>query len=241
MALRRRTGWGADRLGAWLGLPASTCPPGPRAARASSAGRKAREPVVRYEHERAGQPPPPRHQEAGAHRGRPRAPRHRRPRPAPAGRRLGGPPRRHRRRQPPRLRRDPARRAEAARRRRFALRALRWFRDRGVRVLAGPHRQRLAPIAAGSSGRPCAGSASSTRRTRPYRPQTNGKVERWIRTVLSECLYLEVFASSRAAPPCARALHRLLQRGAPPPGHRRTDPAQRLAREAGRLRVSPTS
>ena len=33
-------------------------------------------------------------------------------------------------------------------------------------------------------------------RTRPYRPQTNGKVERWIRTVLSECLYLEVFASS---------------------------------------------
>ena len=33
-------------------------------------------------------------------------------------------------------------------------------------------------------------------RTRPYRPRTNGKVERWIRTVLSECLYLEVFASS---------------------------------------------
>jgi transposase InsO family protein len=32
-------------------------------------------------------------------------------------------------------------------------------------------------------------------RTRPYRPQTNGKAERWIRTVLSECLYLEVFAS----------------------------------------------
>ncbi len=31
--------------------------------------------------------------------------------------------------------------------------------------------------------------------TRPYRPQTNGKVERWIRTVLSECLYLEVFNS----------------------------------------------
>ena len=32
-------------------------------------------------------------------------------------------------------------------------------------------------------------------RTRPYRPQTNGKAERWIRTVLSECLYVEVFAS----------------------------------------------
>ncbi len=34
------------------------------------------------------------------------------------------------------------------------------------------------------------------KRTRPYRSQTNGKVERWIRTVLAECLYLEVFASS---------------------------------------------
>ena len=32
--------------------------------------------------------------------------------------------------------------------------------------------------------------------TRPHRPQTNGKVERWIRTVLTESLYLEVFASS---------------------------------------------
>ena len=33
-------------------------------------------------------------------------------------------------------------------------------------------------------------------RTRPYRPRTNGRVERWIRTVLAECLYVEVFASS---------------------------------------------
>ena len=32
--------------------------------------------------------------------------------------------------------------------------------------------------------------------TEPYRPRTNGKVERWIRTALTECLYLEVFASS---------------------------------------------
>jgi transposase InsO family protein len=29
-----------------------------------------------------------------------------------------------------------------------------------------------------------------------YRPQTNGKCERWIRTVLTECLYREAFAGS---------------------------------------------
>jgi transposase InsO family protein len=35
------------------------------------------------------------------------------------------------------------------------------------------------------------------KRTRPYRPQTNGKAELWIRTVLTECLYLETFADSQ--------------------------------------------
>ena len=32
--------------------------------------------------------------------------------------------------------------------------------------------------------------------TRPYRPQTNGKAERWIRSALGECLYLRPFGSS---------------------------------------------
>ncbi len=33
------------------------------------------------------------------------------------------------------------------------------------------------------------------RRTRPYRPRTNGKVERWFQTVLRECLSLLPLAS----------------------------------------------
>lgn len=42
---------------------------------------------------------------------------------------------------------------------------------------------------------------------RAYRPQTNGKAERWIRTVLSECLYPEIFASSEQR---RRALERFV-------------------------------
>jgi hypothetical protein len=39
----------------------------------------------------------------------------------------------------------------------------------------------------------CAELAVSPRRTRPYRPQTNGKAERFIRTLLSEWAYVGAF------------------------------------------------
>jgi transposase InsO family protein len=42
----------------------------------------------------------------------------------------------------------------------------------------------------------CRATAVRHRFTRPYRPQTNGKAERWVRTVLGECLYLQAFESS---------------------------------------------
>lgn len=77
---------------------------------------------------------------------------------------------------------------------RFLVRAIRWFRARGVTVKrlltdnGSPYRSRVFARA-----RRWLGVRHS--RTRPYRPQTNGKAERWIRTVLSECLYVEVFAS----------------------------------------------
>lgn len=89
----------------------------------------------------------------------------------------------------------------------FLVRAVRWFRAQGVLV-----RRLLTDN----------GSAYRSRRfrrtvhrvigrhsfTRPYRPQTNGKVERWIRTVLSESLYVDVFSSSAER---EVALHRFVE------------------------------
>lgn len=77
---------------------------------------------------------------------------------------------------------------------RFLARAVRWFRARGITVVrllsdnGAPYRSRLF-------GRARRWLGLRHSRTRPYRPQTNGKAERWIRTVLSECLYVEVFHS----------------------------------------------
>lgn len=89
---------------------------------------------------------------------------------------------------------------------RFLIRALRWFAAQGISVErlltdnGSPYRSRAFARVARRLG-------IVHKRTRPYRPQTNGKVERWMRTVLSECLYLEVFASSGER---RRALERYL-------------------------------
>jgi len=110
---------------------------------------------------------------------------------------------------------------------RFAVRALRWFAAQGIvveRVLTdNGSAYRSRPFA-----RVMRVAGLRHIRTRPYRPQTNGKVERWIRTVLSECLYLEVFTSSLDR---RRALQRYLAfyndrrphlafKGGPPPRQR---------------------
>ena len=109
----------------------------------------------------------------------------------------------------------------------FAVRALRWFTTQGIvveRVLTdNGSAYRSRPFA-----RVMRPAGLRHIRTRPYRPQTNGKVERWIRTVLSECLYLEVFASSEQR---RRALERFVAfyndwrphlafKGGPPPRQR---------------------
>jgi transposase InsO family protein len=78
---------------------------------------------------------------------------------------------------------------------RFLVRALRWFRHRRVAV------ERLltdngTPYRSRAFGRCVRRLGVRHIFTRPYRPQTNGKVERWIGSALRECLYLEVFASA---------------------------------------------
>ncbi len=89
---------------------------------------------------------------------------------------------------------------------RFLVRAARWFRARGMRIRrlltdnGSPYVSRAFRRAARILG-------ARHIRTRPYRPQTNGKAERFIRTVLSECLYLEVF---HAAAERVLALERFL-------------------------------
>jgi transposase InsO family protein len=78
---------------------------------------------------------------------------------------------------------------------RFLVRALRWIRAQGVSVI-----RLLTDNGSLYRSKVFRRTAARLRirhsRTRPYRPQTNGKAERWIRTVLGECLYLEVFGSS---------------------------------------------
>jgi transposase InsO family protein len=73
-------------------------------------------------------------------------------------------------------------------------RALAWFRERGVDVRAvltdngSAYRSRLF-------GELCAAAGIRPRRTRPYRPQTNGKVERFNRTLLDEWAYVRTYRS----------------------------------------------
>ena len=193
-ALRRQTGWGPDRLAVLCGVPAATVH---RVIRRQGLERQkaAREPVIRYEFDTPG---------AMVHCDTKKL-----------GRIVGGPGHR--------IHGDRTRahhggigwevlhmaiddcsrlvyaemlgdeRSRTAAH--FLIRALRWFREQGISV------DRLLtdngnPYRSKAWRRVCRVARLRHRFTRPYHPQTNGKAERWIRTVLSECLYLEVFSSS---------------------------------------------
>lgn len=64
----------------------------------------------------------------------------------------------------------------------FLIRALRWFRDHGItvdRILS----DNGSPYRSKAWRRVCRAAGVRHRRTRPYRPQTNGKAERFWRTL----------------------------------------------------------
>jgi transposase InsO family protein len=77
----------------------------------------------------------------------------------------------------------------------FVRRALAWFRERGVKVERvmtdnGPAYISHAHAAA------CRELGLRHLRTRPYRPRTNGKAERFIQTLLSEWAYGRIYGTS---------------------------------------------
>ena len=77
----------------------------------------------------------------------------------------------------------------------FLRRAIVWFRRRGIRI------RRLltdngSAYRSGVFARACRPWALRHRFTRPYRPQTNGKAERFIQTLLREWAYRHPYVSS---------------------------------------------
>ena len=90
------------------------------------------------------------------------------------------------------------------------------FLDRAVAWFAAPGHHRsngssptTATATAATPGATVAPSSASHTRTRPYRPATNGKVERFNRTLLDEWAYARLWRSEASR---ARALDRWLHR-----------------------------
>jgi transposase InsO family protein len=77
----------------------------------------------------------------------------------------------------------------------FLERALAWFAERGVRV-----QRVMSDNAKSYCSRPFAATCARHRvrhlRTRPYRPRTNGKAERFIQTLLREWAYAAAYQTS---------------------------------------------
>jgi len=79
----------------------------------------------------------------------------------------------------------------------FLWRALAWFHRRGIRVQRVMTDNAFAYLGHAFAG-VCALRHLRHVRIRPYTPRTNGKAERFIRTLLSEWAYVRPYTSSRA-------------------------------------------
>jgi transposase InsO family protein len=77
----------------------------------------------------------------------------------------------------------------------FLRRAIAWFAERGVRierVMTDNGSPYVSAVHAGA----CRELGLRHLRTRPYRPRTNGKAERFIQTLLREWAYSQIYGSS---------------------------------------------
>jgi transposase InsO family protein len=114
---------------------------------------------------------------------------------------------------------------------RFLLRALRAFRDRGIsvrRVLTDngtAYRSRAFRKA-------CRWLDITTKRTRAYRPQTNGKAERLIQTLMRKWAYATSYPNSAARQAALQPWLRFYNEERPHAGLNRHTPLQRLAQFA---------
>jgi transposase InsO family protein len=89
----------------------------------------------------------------------------------------------------------------------FWRRALVWFAEQGVRVRAVLTDNGSA-YRSGDFAAACTQSDVRHQRTRPYTPRTNGKVERFNRTLLEEWAYVRIYRSEQARTAAlARWLH----------------------------------
>lgn len=99
----------------------------------------------------------------------------------------------------------------------FWARAAAWFSARGIaceRVIT----DRGSCYRSGHWHRACAATGTTVKKTRPRRPQTNGKVERYHRILLEEWAYVRPWTSEAERCSRLRRLHPLLQ--SPPPPRR---------------------
>ncbi|MCX5987294.1 MAG: integrase core domain-containing protein, partial [Chloroflexi bacterium] len=87
----------------------------------------------------------------------------------------------------------------------------------------------------------CADLGVGARRTRPYRPQTNGKVERWFQTVLRECLPLHPLASEDERQRALDAFVEYSNNDRPHLGIKGLTPLSRLAALSTTLRETTAS
>lgn len=114
---------------------------------------------------------------------------------------------------------------------RFLLRALRAFRERGItvrRVLT----DNGSPYCSRAFRKACRWLAISAKRTRARRPQTNGKAERLIQTLLRKWAYATSYPNSAARHAALAPWLRFYNEERPHAGLNRHTPIQRLAQFA---------